>query len=250
MRYGVAIPAIKPGIQFNLDKVLAMIRKAEDARADILLFPEAVLTGLNISGEYEIDRRLALTLDSAPIQKIIQYAYRYKIWTAFGFLELAGGIVYDSVLLVNSEGEIILHYRRISPGWRVKNANHEKYGCGESLITANTPWGKTAIFICGDLFEPAIVQKTKAVKPDLLLFPFARSFSQEISNPQRQWDNVEWPHYAAAIKAIGAFTLMSNYITTSAQGGYFGGGYIVNRDGKILKAQPLYEEGLLLWDDI
>jgi predicted amidohydrolase len=248
MRYAVAVPRITPTTKDNLDRILSIIRESSKSGADILLFPEAVLTGLNICDDYETDKLYAYSLESFPVQAIISNTRKCKMWTAFGFLELTNSTIFDSSILVDPNGKIVLHHRRMSPGWRARNADPAKYGCGTSLTTTITPWGKTAIIICGDLFETAFPQAVEA-KLDLLLFPFARCFSPEIKEPQKQWDDVEWPNYATKIKEIGALTLMSNYIAASElNGGGFGGGFIVDRNGEIIKAKPLLEEGLVIWE--
>jgi predicted amidohydrolase len=248
MRYAVAVPGITTNIQGNLEKVLAMMRQASSSGANIVLFPEAVLTALNISDDYIKDKQLALPLNAAPIKTIVDNATRYKIWTAFGFLELVGDIIYDSALLVDKDGAIALHYRRINPDWKEIDADPIKYKEGISLPTADTPFGKTVFLICGDLFEVTFPLAVKA-KPDLLLSPFARCFPPDVTEPQKQWDTAEWPDYAAQIKTVGAFTLMANYIAPKElNGGGFGGGYIVGRDGKLLKSLPLYEEGLIIYE--
>jgi predicted amidohydrolase len=249
MRYAVAVPEITSNIGDNLEKILSMMHAASISGANILLFPEAVLTGLNICDDYHIDRQYACSLDSFPVRTIIDNAGKSKMWTAFGFLELSHNTIFDSVILVDDNGKIVLHQRRMSPGWKARNANPIEYGCGTSLSTCITPWGKTAILICGDLFETAFPYAVVA-KLDLLLFTLARCFSPKVKEPQRQWDNIEWPRYSAQIKEIGALTLMSNYIASpELNRGGFGGGFIVDRNGIIIKAKPLFEEGLVICDE-
>lgn len=85
------------------------MHEASESRVGLLLFPEAVLTGLNICDDYSIDRGMACPLDSSPIRKIISHAKKYHIWTAFGFLELSGNTIYGSALLVDENGRIVLY---------------------------------------------------------------------------------------------------------------------------------------------
>ncbi len=247
-RFAVAVPVITPDINLNLDKILSMMKDASSNGVDLLLFPEAVITGLALTDNFEIDKKLAFPLESPLIQTIVNAIAGHNMWTAFGFLELVGTTIFDSALLVNRSGTIILHQRRLSPGWRAKDANPIEYGSGNALSIAVTPWGKTAILICGDLFETAFFH-TVNTQLSLLLFPFARCFKPEVKEPQKQWDCVEFPDYSARVKQIGALTLMSNYIaTTDLNGGAFGGGFVVDENGKALATRPLFEEGLLIFD--
>jgi len=247
-RFAVAIPTITSHVDTNLTKILSMIGDASSNGAELLLFPEAVITGLSLTDNYEYDKTLAIPLESPPVQTIVSAVVEYNIWISFGFLELAGATIFDTALLVDKSGRTVLHQRRLTPGWRAKDANLAEYGAGDALSITVTPWGKTAILICGDLFETALTQALNA-KLDLLLFPYARCFSPEVKEPQRQWDRVEFPSYLDQIRQIGALTLMSNYIASAdLNGGAFGGGFVIDGNGRVLVTKPLLEEGLLFWD--
>jgi predicted amidohydrolase len=110
MHYAVAVPKITCNTRDNLDKILSMMYEASISGADILLFPEAVLTGLNICDDYDIDRQYAYSLESLPIQAIIENTTKCKMWTAFGFLELSDATIFDSAILVDENGKVVLHH--------------------------------------------------------------------------------------------------------------------------------------------
>ena len=74
MRYAVAATKLTFNIKDNLDKILLMMAQASKAGADILLLPETVLTELNLCDDYNIDRHLAYTIGSYPVQVVIDNA--------------------------------------------------------------------------------------------------------------------------------------------------------------------------------
>lgn len=247
MKVAVAVPRLTAEIEHNFAKICDFIEQAGRQGVDLLLFPECVLTALNLSDDYQSDLKLAISFDSEYLFGIREAARRWGIWVALGFLEQEHGVIYDSAVLIDDKGGTSLHYRRIHPGWRLRDALAEQYGDGRELVCASTPWGRIAFLICGDLFhEPQA--EAKRLQPDILLFPFARCFSKTaVAGEQQKWDEEEWPNYRARAADVGALTLMANYIAPEELfGGGFGGGFILSRDGKLLASLPLRSEGLLV----
>ena len=252
MRVAVSVPRISPVVADNVAAILMHIEQAKEAGVELLLFPEAALTGLILSDDFSRDRLLGLNLNSAELTQIRKKAASTGIWVALGFLELHEAILYDSAILISDGGEVVLHYRRISKGWRHPKANPDEYGSGDAYTYAETPWGRVAFLICGDLFD--MPQLAADVFPDLLLLPYARCFPESLMETtheyqQEEWDRAELPAYLAQVKSIGVPTLMTNYIAPlEMEGGSFGGAYVLDHDAKILASLPLYREGVLVCD--
>ena len=259
LKLSVAIPTvIENNIEQNYQTMLKYLTKAHNEGVGLIMFPETVLTGIDITDDFETDKKLAITLDSDYIKNLQEKAIEYNLWIAFGFFEFANNTIFDSVILINSKGELALHYKRISRGWCHPDANPREYGSGDSYPVLMSPWGKIGFLVCGDLFDvPELAIKEEL---DVLLFPFARCFCEDIISLQEEWDNVEWEEYANQIKSINAYTLMANYIIHSethrddfqsssrSYNNYFGGGFITDRKGNIIASLPLNQEGLLIWD--
>ncbi len=182
------------------------------------------------------------------------------MWVAFGLLECVGDSLYDSAVLIDADGEVKLTYRRISPQWHGAGASPDVYRQGEKVGAVETPWGKIALLICGDLFDDAIVAQARALSPDWLLFPFARCFAGG-GTSQVRWDSEEMPAYAARVRAVGTSALMANYLADvrelpdavssggiSSREGYFGGAFVVRADGTVVAQKPLGASGMLVVD--
>lgn len=248
MRCAVCVPKLSRNQNDNIKIIFSMMSEAARGKASLALFPETVITGLVNCDVYEKDVKLAPRIDSPLIRSVAEHVKNCGLWTAIGFFELCGETIYDSAILIDNDGKIVLHHRRMNPGWRAEDANPSEYGEGTHLDTVITPLGKTAILICGDLFEHG-VEAAVNQDIDLLLFPFARCFSSEVTDFQKEWDENEWPAYSEQIKKIGAFTLMSNYIALpDLAGGAFGGAFAAGPDGELLANKPLFEDGILFYD--
>ncbi|MCL2413511.1 MAG: carbon-nitrogen hydrolase family protein, partial [Bacteroidales bacterium] len=237
---------VKSDLNTNLQTLMRSVDEAAFCGARLVLFPEAVLTGLINNDNYEHDKNIAIELNSQYIVRIKEKASEKGIWIALGFFEMDNGVIYDSAILINGAGQIVLHQKRTSCGWRALNLPSGQYAEGKVFQTIETHWGKAGFLICGDLFDTW--EAAKDAKLDLLLFPFARCFNERVKDLEKEWET-EWADYAEQIRKVGAgLTLGANYISPPEPGGhsgYFGGAFMADNDGNLLSKMPLNQEGLL-----
>lgn len=253
MKVAIAVPRLAEFPE-NLTKVLKMIDEACQNEAGFVIFPESTLTGLDIKGIYEKDLRLAHELSAEPIQKLINTAKTHKIWLCFGFIELDTNperTMYDTALLIDPEGQIRQHHRRISPHWHYGCNIPIEYGQGDEVFVTDTPLGRTGIIICGDLFYDKTVALTEKLKLDTLLFPLMRTmegnFPPDVT--QAMWE-AEFEDYAAQVRKIGATTFLSNSLKPDADidGDAFGSAWVISPEGQLLASLPVFQEGLLYYE--
>lgn len=141
-----------------------------------------------------------------------------------------------------------MKYRRNQPQWHGAHADPNIYCQGNQIGKADTPFGAVSFLICGDLFNDDICNRVKSLKPDLLLFPFARCFSRP-GREQERWNQDELPAYRQWIAMVGVPTLMVNYLGAGVAGdNSFGGAFLVTGQGALQASVPLLTEKTLLVD--
>lgn len=151
----------------------------------------------------------------------------------------------------NCEGcpccSIGLKYRRIHPGWHGSKADAAVYRQGTELPVVDTPLGRTAFLICGDLFDDTVLRRFRDPKADWMLLPFSRSFSDG-STDQVRWDREEMPWYSDRIRMAGTPALMVNFLADSSlqNDKSFGGAYVISAEGELKASLPLGKEGILI----
>ena len=248
MKTALVVNRVLPNIDANLTAILNMANEAADADADLVLFPEAALTGLINKDEPSHDLLLGQAIPGPVTDVLAELACKRRIWLAIGLLEREGDRLYDSAVLFTPDGEIGLKYRRIQPQWHSRRADPSVYCQGTELSKVETPLGTFAFLICGDLFDDELIQRIRELRPDWLLFPFARCFSDG-SYDQERWDREEKPEYVQRVKLAGITTLMTNYIADKdLLGGSFGGAMVVSSDGTVIDSFPLGKAGILVVD--
>ena len=248
MKAALVVNRVTPNTEANLSAILEMAGEAADAGAELVLFPEAALTGLINNGDPAHDLPLGQTIPGIVTDMLAALAHRKRIWVAIGLLEREDGRLYDSAVMFTPDGDIGLRYRRIHPMWHGRNADASVYCQGTELPRIETSLGTFAFLICGDLFDDELIHRVKCLEPDWLLFPFARCFDDG-SYDQERWDKKEEPEYIKRIQLVGVTTLMTNYLADrNMQGGSFGGAMVVSNNGDVIDAFPLGKTGMLVVD--
>ena len=228
----------------------AYVREASAAGAELIIFPETCLLGLEISGKVEDDRKLCLETDSEEFRAILSLAQEQRIKICFGFLEYERGCIYDSAAFISEGGKVLDIYRRISIGWMIPGVDEEHYLRGKSLSIIDLDGLKLSLLICGDLCEEELIAELESQNLDLCLHIMARSF--EISKDINEiWDRDELPFYTAEWKRLAKHCLCVNSVSPDlflSETEYCGGAWIVNKAGDILASKRLLEQGLLICD--
>jgi len=224
------------------------IEAARKRNCTLIIFPEAIIGGLDISGYFALDKHMAMELDSPVIDEIRGLAAKHSTGIGFGFLELHGEVIYNSYLLINNKGATELHYRRISDTWLLYDIDLSHYSCGDEIPVLETSYGRLGVILCGDLFDEGIVKRLGDGKPEVALHPMARAFplSDDI---QKQWDETEFPYYLAEYEKLNASVLTCNMVETDTDEDYVycGGAWNV-KGNKVSASLPLLTEGILVVD--
>jgi N-carbamoylputrescine amidase len=246
VRIALAVTEVTCDRERNLAQMLTCIREAAGTGAHLVLFAEAAPTGLVNNDDPVHDSAIAEPIPGPTIDALSQCAKETGIYAATGTLERDGGSLYDTAVLIDRGGQVILKYRRISPRWHGSRADPAVYKHGDSIPRVETPLGSFAFLICGDLFEEDLTGRVKALNVDWLLYPFARCFNHG-SYDQARWDRKEKLESARRAAMTGAVCLMVNYLADrESDGGSFGGVLAVGRDGSIVAEVPLGKPEMLV----
>jgi predicted amidohydrolase len=243
VKVALAVSRQAPTRRESLAALSVQIHKAAMLHADLVVFPEAALTGLTNNDDPRHDLKLGVAIPGPETRAIAAVAKRSRMWVAVGLLERSAGRLYDSAVLMTAEGRIRLKYRRISPGWHGSKADRHVYGHGRTLKVATTPFGAVGFLICGDLFDSKLVRRIRRLGPDLLIVPLARCFDDG-SRDQSRWDRDEKPAYFEQARRCGACTLLVNALDRQTR--CFGGAWAVSCVGEEIASLPLGRPGMVV----
>ena len=213
----------------NFVRIENAIREAKDAGADIACFPETALLGWVNPDAH----KRACPIPGEDSDRLCRLAEDYKLHLCIGLVEKQGGDLYDSALLIDDKGNILLKHRKIN---LLSELMNPPYTPGDSIDTIETEFGKIGLLICADTHDSKILERMAALKPDLLLIPYGYAATED-----------EWPGHGKELEKVvtntakktGAFVIGTNLIGEITHGPwkgriYGGQSLAADRKGRIL----------------
>lgn len=220
----------------NLSHLETVLASIADTQPDLVVLPECTLTGY----VYEEDDlgQFAEPIPGQTVSAFAQLARRYQVNICFGMIERDGKQVYDSGVLLDREGQVVLVQRKLSEKPPFQN--------GERVDAVATELGKVAMLVCGDLFHTEAVEQLPD-DLDWVLVPMARAFAGQ-SPDKHRWELEERAEYLKAVKTTGKTAFLVNALDERIEEPSFGGALIVNGDGEIVAESPHGSDEALLYE--
>ncbi len=246
MKVAIVSNLVTTDIQLNQARILQLSSEAMEKGARFIVFPEATATGLVNTGNPETDYMVAETIPGPRNEEWRAFASEHSTYFAAGLLERDGKRIFDSAVLYNPEGKLILHYRRNDPGWHLPEDNPSVYCEGTQVPVVDSPIGRLAFLICGDLWNDEVLNKLKVMNPDYLLYPFARNMVPR-ERIESTW-KLELSAYKERWLATGAIILAANLLSDYPHFESIGGAWYIDNTGRVLADSPILHEGILIID--
>ena len=230
---------INEDVQYNKNIIIDTMKKCSND-VDIVIFGETFLQGFyGATFEIEHDEKLALVQNDLIIKEICSVAKEYKIAVSFGFIEKVDNCFYSSQITIDSNGNVIDVYRRVSPGWKEEFAN-EQYQEGNSFHTFSYMDRKIVVGLCGDLWFDENIKEVKQLLPDIVFWPVYTDFNYN------EWNTSIKYEYAEQAGKIGGSVLYVNSVCKDKDGDEIArGGSVLFIDGEIRKEIPSGKEDIL-----
>jgi N-carbamoylputrescine amidase len=201
----------------NFVRIENALSEAKAAGAEIACFPETALLGwINPDAHNR-----AHPIPGADSEHLCELAKAHDIYLCAGLEEKdggkpPGGKLYDSALLIDKRGRILLKHRKII---LLAELMTPPYAPGEEVDGVETEFGKVGLLICADTHENKILKRMAALKPDLLIVPYGYAAEEN-----------EWPRHGKQLEKVvkntakktGAFVVGTNLVGEITNGPWRG----------------------------
>jgi len=198
-------------VEGNLERACKRIKEVANRRVDVICLPETCIVGwLSKSTEH-----LAEPIPGRYSDIFCTLASRLRCYIVGGLVEKDGEKFYNSAILINREGKIILKHRKIIVFARrfLKVLTYEP---GSKIESVDTEFGKIGLCICSDGFESWIIKSLARMSTRIIFTPCAWAISpnKDIQDPS---NNAFWKSrysqyandnkvYIVAINSVGTIT--------------------------------------------
>lgn len=210
----------------NLSTSLSWMRQAAGQGAKLLVLPECCLTGYLFEDRIAL-AELAESVDGPSVTVWRAEAERLGLTLVAGFVERAGGNLYDSALVVAPGGSLSV-YRKIHL-WGIER---QLYIAGDKAVVADTPVGRVGLSICYDLWFPELSRRLALEGAELIASPANWAGNPRMSNSLDQHGEAMGFHLARTTACVnelpvivadrtgseGALTFLGNSSIVSASG--------------------------------
>lgn len=251
MKIALAQMLVAPGEkQANLSRAESSIAQAAHRGADVVVLPEALTLGWT----HPSARTLADAIPGGESCARLRAAARqHRIHVCAGLIERAGEKLFNSAVLLDAAGELLLHHRKINE----LDFARELYACGDRLGVADTALGRLGLMICADGFAPgqAISRTLALMGATVILSPCAWAVPHDHDNAREPYGQLWLDNYGPVAREFGcAIVGVSNVgpITAGPWQGRIciGSSLVIGRDGREIARAPYGEtaESLLLVD--
>ncbi|WP_431710489.1 carbon-nitrogen hydrolase family protein [Glutamicibacter uratoxydans] len=149
----------------SVAKACRLIAEAAENGASLVAFPEVFIPGYPywnwtmtpVQGGkwYELLHRASIEIPSPQVDSLCEAARRAKCHVVIGINERSGpgiGSLYNTVLVIDDQGELIGVHRKLVPTWAEKLTWTQ--GDGSSLEVYDTTVGPLGVLACGENTNP------------------------------------------------------------------------------------------------
>jgi predicted amidohydrolase len=229
-------------VQANVCKHLAFIEEAGRQEVQILIFPELSLTGYFIK---DLVSEVGLRANSALLAELGMAAARAGLDIVLGFVEESPRYTYFNAAAYFHGGRLHHIHRKVYlPTYGL--FDEQRYiGRGERIAAFDTPYLRSALLICEDMWHPSTVYVASQDGADLLICPSCSPGRGIALRETRLGSADSWERLCRTYaEFFVSFVVYCNRVGFEDGVNFWGGSLVVAPDGTVLLSAPLFEEGL------
>jgi predicted amidohydrolase len=222
----------------NLRHAKEVLGQASAERSDLVVFPELSLSGYSLG---EVSHDVTLEAEDARLTGLAADAGGMDV--VVGFHEGGSGVHSYNAAAYLEAGEVRhLHRKLYLPTYGIFE-ERKHFSPGQSMRAFNTRWGRQAILICNDAWQPQLAFIAVQDGARILLLPTssAQSLFPEHYDSALYWRDIT-RFYARMFQSYVVFV---NRVGQEGRLRFWGGSHIVDPWGRVVGEAPEDEEAVV-----
>ncbi|MDY0883269.1 N-carbamoylputrescine amidase [Dongia soli] len=241
--------ACETSIERNVAKAEEIVRRAASRGAQIIVLQELFETHYFCKDERKAMFALARPVDDHPtIARMQELAQSLKVVLPVSFFERANNAYYNSLVMIDADGEIMGLYRKSHIPDGVGYEEKFYFNPGDTGFRVwDTMYGRIGAGICWDQWFPECARSMVLQGAEILIYPTA--IGSEPLDPKyssaEHWQRVMQGHAGANMVPLVASNRIGSEIGESCSLTFYGRSFIADQLGAIV-AEAGDEEAILL----
>lgn len=228
--------------QQNIDTATALVTKAAKAGANIVLLQELFETPYFCQvHDFDYFKLATSVADNAAITHFKHLAKELDVVLPISFYEQSGNTFFNSVTIIDADGEILGTYRKTHIPDGIPYAEKFYFTPGDTGFKVwNTKYAKIGVGICWDQWFPECARSMALMGAELLFYPTAIGDEPTLDiDSKGHWQRCMQGHAAAnlmpvvASNRIGTETISQNGHDSTMQ--FYGSSFITDGRGEIIQ---------------
>lgn len=243
--------ACTPDIDANLANAESLVRRAAESGANMILIQELFALPYFCKDQLEKYFDLAEPIsDSKVIQYMSKLAKELGVVLPVSFFERDNNVYYNSLVVVDSDGNVVSHYRKShipdGPGYQ------EKYyfSPGDTgFVVSKTSFGSIGVGICWDQWFPETARALVLQGAEILFYPTAIGSEPVTGLKSRDhWQRAMQGHAAANMVPLVASNRIGVEQGEACALEFYGSSFIADQTGAIVEEASEVDEEILLYE--
>lgn len=228
--------------QQNIDTATELVTKAAKAGANIVLLQELFETPYFCQvHDFDYFKMATSVADNAAINHFKALAKELDIVLPISFYEKSGNTFFNSVTVIDADGEILGTYRKTHIPDGIPYAEKFYFTPGDTGFKVwDTKYAKIGVGICWDQWFPECARSMALMGAELLFYPTAIGDEPTLGiDSKGHWQRCMQGHAAAnlmpviAANRIGTETISQNGNDSTLE--FYGSSFITNGRGEIIQ---------------
>ena len=224
--------------QATLDKADHLVREAAQKGANIILLQELFETPYFCQLQKFQYMELATTLEENPaVEHFKKLAKELDVVLPISFFERAGNTQFNSIAIIDADGEILGVYRKTHIPDGLPYAEKFYFTPGDTGFKVwNTKYGRIGVGICWDQWFPETARSLALQGAEILFFPTAIGSEPTLEKDSRiHWRNTMAGHAAANMMPVVASNRIGRETDEDSEMTFYGSSFIVDNHGEIVE---------------
>ena len=235
----------------TLDKAEELVRAAAEKGANIILLQELFETPYFCQLQKFEYMTLATTLEeNKAVERFQSVAAELGVVLPISFFEKRGNTQFNSVAIIDADGEILGIYRKTHIPDGLPYAEKFYFTPGDTGFKVwDTRYGKIGVGICWDQWFPEAARSMALLGAEILFYPTAIGSEPTLKKDSSvHWRNTMAGHAAANMMPV----IASNRIGTETDGEsymtFYGKSFIADNHGEIVASADDISEDIIYAD--